>query len=58
MTRLERRAALAVAAATAGVIWSGIRLAQKRAKYLATLAAATFHDDDLKDEGMEQETGK
>lgn len=54
MTRLERRAALAVAAMTAGVIVSGVRLAKKRARYLAEKAASTFKDQDLKDEGPEE----
>lgn len=45
MTAIERKAALAVAAATAGVIVSGVRLARKHARYLAEKAAAAFRDD-------------
>ncbi len=51
MTKLERRAALAVLGMTAGVIAAGVRLAGKRARYLAEKAAAAFQDDDLTDEG-------
>lgn len=53
MTRFERRAALAVLGATAGVAAAGIRLAKKRAKYLAEKAAATFSSG-LSDEYEEE----
>lgn len=46
MTKLERKAALAVLGATVAVAASGIRLAKKRATYLASLAASRFHDDE------------
>ncbi|HCG58819.1 MAG TPA: hypothetical protein DEV97_02295 [Lachnospiraceae bacterium] len=46
MTRLERRAALLVAAAAAGVAAYGVRLAKKRARYLVEKAAAAFRDDE------------
>ncbi len=46
MTKLEKKAALAVAAATAGVIVSGIALLRRHSKYLAKKAAATFGPDD------------
>ena len=47
MTRLERRAALLVAAAAAGVAAYGVRLAKKRARYLVEKAAAAFRDDEV-----------
>ena len=47
MTRLERRAALLVAAAAAGVAAYGVRLAKKRARYLLEKAAAAFRDDEV-----------
>ena len=46
MNKLERKAAMIVAAATAGVIVSGIKLMKKHTKYLAEKAAATFGPDD------------
>ena len=46
MTRLERKAALMVAAATAGVIVSGVSLLKKHAKYLTEKAAAKSIRDD------------
>lgn len=46
MTRLERRAALLVAAAAAGVAAYGVGLAKKRARYLIEKAAAAFQDDE------------
>ena len=46
MTKLERKAALAVAAATAGVIVSGVSLIRKHARYLTQKAAATFDPQD------------
>ena len=49
MTKLERKAALAVLAAAAAVTVSGVRLAKKRAAYLISLAAARFKDDCPKD---------
>ena len=48
MNKLERKAAMIVAAATAGVIVSGVRLMKKHTKYLAEKAAATFGPDDEK----------
>ncbi len=56
MTRLERKAALAVAAATAGVIVSGVALIRKHTKYLAQKAAATFGPDDEEEETVTAET--
>ena len=47
MTRLERRAALLVAAAAAGVAAYGVRLAKKRARYLVEKAATAFRDDEV-----------
>ena len=47
MTRLERRAALLVAAAAAGVAAYGVRIAKKRARYLVEKAAAAFRDDEV-----------
>ena len=47
MTRLERRAALLVAAAAAGVAAYGVRLAKKRARYLVEKAAAAFRGDEV-----------
>ena len=46
MNKLERKAAMIVAAAGAGVIVSGVRLMKKHTKYLAEKAAATFGPDD------------
>jgi len=46
MNKLERKAAMIVAAATAGVIVSGVKLMKKHTKYLAKKAAATFGPDD------------
>ena len=46
MTKLERKAAMIVAAATAGVIVSGIKLIRRHTRYLAEKAAATFGTDD------------
>ena len=46
MNKLERKAAMIVAAATAGVIVSGVKLMKKHTKYLAEKAAATFGPDD------------
>ena len=46
MTKLERKAAMIVAAATAGVIVSGIKLIMKHTRYLTEKAAATFGTDD------------
>ena len=46
MNKLERKAAMVVAAATAGVIVSGVRLMKKHTKYLAEKAAATCGPDD------------
>ena len=54
MTRLERRAALLVAAAAAGVVVSGVRLAKKHARYLMEKAAATFHEDEAPQQETEQ----
>ena len=48
MNKLERKAAMVVAAATAGVIVSGVKLMKKHTKYLAEKAAATFGPDDEK----------
>ena len=53
MTRLERKAALAVATATAGVIVSGIALIKKHTRYLTQKAAATFGPEDDEEEGKE-----
>ncbi|HCI74195.1 MAG TPA: hypothetical protein DHV42_06625 [Lachnospiraceae bacterium] len=50
MTQLEKKAALAVAAATAGVIASGVALMKKHARYLTQKAAATFGPDDADDD--------
>ena len=53
MNSLERKAALAVAAAAAGVAVSGAALLKKHAKYLTQKAAATFdpnEDEDWYDE--------
>ncbi len=47
MTKFEKKAALAVAAATVGVIVSGVALLRKHSKYMAKKAAATFGEDDL-----------
>ena len=49
MTKLERKAAMIVAAATAGVIVSGVKLIKKHTRYLAEKAAATFGTDDGED---------
>ena len=49
MNRLERKAALAVAAAAAGVIVSGITLIKKHSKYLTQKAAATFDPNEEED---------
>ena len=57
MTKLERKAAMLVAAAAAGVAVSGVRLAKKHAKYLAEKAAATFKDGDGDEIGDEWDTG-
>ncbi len=46
MTKLERKAAIAVAALTAGVVVSGIELMKKHTRYLAEKAAATFGRED------------
>ena len=46
MNKMERKAAMIVAAATAGVIVSGVKLMKKHTKYLAENAAATFGPDD------------
>ena len=46
MHKKERKAAMIVAAATAGVIVSGVKLMKKHTKYLAEKAAATFGPDD------------
>ena len=46
MTKLERKAAMIVAAATAGVIVSGIKLIRRHTRYLTEKAAATFGTDD------------
>ena len=54
MNRLERKAALAVAAATAGVIVSGVSLIKKHTKYLTQKAAATF-DPQEEDEELTKE---
>ena len=48
MNKMERKAAMIVAAATAGVIVSGVKLMKKHTKYLAEKAAATFGPDDEK----------
>jgi hypothetical protein len=45
MNKMERKAAMIVAAATAGVIVSGVKLMKKHTKYLAEKAAATFGPD-------------
>ena len=55
MNRLERKAALAVAAAAAGVAVSGAALLKKHARYLTKKAAATFdpnEDEDWFDEAQ------
>lgn len=62
MNRLERKAALAVAAATAGVIVSGVALIKKHTAYLTRKAAATFDPDEKEDwfdeaEAAAEETG-
>ena len=49
MTKQERQAALAVAAATAGVIVSGVSLIRKHTRYLTQKAASTFGPDDADD---------
>ena len=49
MTKLERKAALAVAAATAGVIVSGVSLLRKHTRYLTQKAASTFGPDEMND---------
>ena len=46
MNKLERRAAMIVAAAAAGVVVSGVKLMKKHTRYLAEKAAATFGPDD------------
>lgn len=46
MTKLERKAAMIVAAATAGVIVSGVKLIKRHTRYLTEKAAATFGTDD------------
>ncbi len=46
MTKFEKKAALAVAAATVGVVVSGLALLRKHNKYMAKKAAATFGSDD------------
>lgn len=50
MNKLERKAALAVAAAAAGVIVSGVSLIRKHTRYLAQKAAATFRPEDEDEE--------
>ena len=57
MTKLERKAALMVAAATAGVIVSGVKLIKKHTRYLTEKAAATFKNDDGDEIGDEWDTG-
>ena len=49
MTKLERKAALAVAAATAGVIVSGVSLLRKHTRDLTQKAASTFGPDEMND---------
>ncbi len=54
MTSLERKAALLVAAATAGVIVSGVKLLQRHTRYIAQKAAATFGTEEEKSEDEDQ----
>ena len=49
MNRLERKAALAVAAAAAGVVAAGVTLLKKHTKYMTEKAAATFDPEDEED---------
>ena len=49
MNRLERKAALAVATAAAGVGVSGVALLKKHTRYLTKKAAATFDPDEEED---------
>ena len=49
MNKLERKAALMVAGATAGVIISGVTLLKRHARYITKKAAATFGEDDGED---------
>jgi hypothetical protein len=54
VTSLERKAALLVAAATAGVIVSGVKLLQRHTRYIAQKAAATFGTEEEKSEDEDQ----
>ena len=49
MNRLERKAALAVAAAAAGIVVSGVSLLKKHTKYMTQKAAATFDPQEEED---------
>ena len=49
MNRLERKAALAVATAAAGVVVSGVALLKKHTRYMTEKAAATFDPDEEED---------
>lgn len=49
MNRLERKAALAVAAAAAGVVVSGVSLLKKHTKYMTKKAASTFDPEEDED---------
>jgi|GEM_PF-6945424 len=53
MTRIERRAAMAVAAAAAGVIVAGVKLAKRHADYWAKKAAMTFPETEEESGGEE-----
>jgi hypothetical protein len=54
VTSIERKAALLVAAATAGVIVSGVKLLKKHTRYIAEKAAATFGTDEENSEDENQ----
>ena len=49
MNRLERKAALAVATAAAGVVVSGVALLKKHTRYMTEKATATFDPDEEED---------
>ena len=51
LTRLERKAALAVAGMTVAVVVSGVKLLNKHARYMSQKAAAFF-----KEPGTDQST--
>ena len=59
LTRLERKAALAVAGMTVAVVVSGVKLLKKHTRYMTQKAAAFFRDEEKSEqEDTEKPTNK